>query len=298
MSAQLPKAFCVKQAHFISLVHNTRIVTAQDPHRISDQLDDATTKRLIDRLESRAKDTVFNQLFTQYIDRLNLSDSAQILEVGCGTGAMMRALARKQKLIHSIVGVDQCTGFIHAARKFAAADGLGDTLIFATGDAHALDFSDASFDVVILHTVVSHTSEPLQVLSESIRVLGKGGRLVIFDGDYTSLTFAAENHELGREMDHALTTASFNNPLIMRDLIRILPDMNMVITDTLSNVVSEIGTASYFKTFAHTYAPLVARSQLLSQTVVDTWLQQQALAMNNGTFFASCNYYTYIAQKF
>lgn len=66
---------------------------ARDPHRFVNELDDATIERLIARLESRAKDVVFSRLFDKYVTKLKLPASAHVLEIGCGTGAVLRALA-------------------------------------------------------------------------------------------------------------------------------------------------------------------------------------------------------------
>lgn len=98
---------------------------ARDPHRFSNQLDDSTTRRLIDRLESRAKDAVFTRLFDRYITKLHFPDAGRTLEVGCGTGAMARALVHKKHFSGKVVGVDQSAAFIGAARRFAMAEGLG-----------------------------------------------------------------------------------------------------------------------------------------------------------------------------
>ena len=83
----------------------------------------------------------------------------------------------------------------------------------------------------------------------------------------------------------------------MRDLIRILPETGLEVADTFANVVSEIGNASYFKSFAETYAPMVASGGLLPQKDIDDWFTMQNAAMDNGTFFASCNYYTYLSRR-
>lgn len=210
---------------------------------------------------------------------------------------MVRALVHNKNFSGKVVGVDQSAAFIDAAKRFAVAEGVGELVEFNVGDAHDLDFEDESFEVVIAHTLISHVTDPRGVLKEIARVIQKGGRLAIFDGDYASLTYASADHEFGRRMDHALASATFNNPLIMRDLVRILPEKGLEITDTLANVVSEIGSASYFKSFAETYAPLVASGGLLPKEDVDDWFTAQNAAMNDGTFFASCNYYTYLSRR-
>jgi ubiquinone/menaquinone biosynthesis C-methylase UbiE len=219
------------------------------------------------------------------------------LEVGCGTGVIAHMLVKKRSFLRKVVGVDQSPAFIKTAIRLAFEESVEEKVDFIVGDAHDLNFEDVSFDVLIVHTLISHVTDPLKVLKEVARLVRKAGRIVLFDGDYASLTYAYPDHEFGLQMDHALATTTFNNPLIMRDIPRVLPKIGLEIKETLTNVVSEIGTASYFDSFAETYAPLVAKSGLVEKNNVNDWLAKQKIAMNDGTFFASCNYYTHIAQR-
>ena len=117
---------------------------------------------------------------------------------------------------------------------------------------------------------------------------------MILDGDYASLTYAFPDHNFGRQMDAALATASFNNPRIMRDLPRLLPQVGLKLANAWGDAVVEIGESSYFKSFAETYTPYVKNAGLLPAQAVDVWLKEQYQAMEDGTFFAACNYYTYL----
>lgn len=272
-------------------------MNAKDPHRVSHELDEAVTQRIIDRLESRAKDEVFTRLFHEYAEKLRFGESCSTLEVGCGTGAVARALAKKQNFSGTIVGVDQSPAFVEAARKFAEQEQVDEYIEFQVCDGHRLDHDDESFDIAIAHTLISHVTDPVSIIKELSRVLRKNGTLVIFDGDYASLTYSVPDQEFGRKMDHALATASFHNPLIMRELIRILPELGFEVIETMANVVSEIGKASYFKSFAETYASFVPGGGLMTQEDVDNWFMMLNHAMDEKTFFASCNYYTYIAKR-
>jgi hypothetical protein len=83
----------------------------------------------------------------------------------------------------------------------------------------------------------------------------------------------------------------------MRDLPRLLPELGLNLTAAGGDVVVEIGSGSYFKSFAETYVPYVIRAGLLSTEGVEAWLDEQRQAMDSGTFFASCNYYTYLARR-
>lgn len=270
---------------------------ACDPHRFVNQLDDGALERLIGRLESRAQDAAFAGLFDKYVTQLPLDVSAQILEVGCGTGATLRLLARRDDFMGTAYGVDQCRPFIDAAKRFADEERVGDRLVFQVGDGHRLDFPSSTFDVVIAHTLISHVTDPTIVLAEMARVVRPGGTVVLFDGDYASLSYAYPDHSFGQKMDAALVTTSFNNPRIMRDLPRLLPEAGLGLARAWGDAVVEIGGGSYFKSFAETYAPYVKQAGLLPAQAVDVWLKKQLQAMENRTFFAACNYYTYLARR-
>jgi SAM-dependent methyltransferase len=269
---------------------------ARDPHRFINDLDETAIGRLIERLEKRAKDDVFMRLFDRYAGCLKLPEAASVLEIGCGTGAMARALLRRDDFTGRVLGVDQSALFIHAAQRFAQQEGVMARVEFRVADAHHLELPPASFDAVIAHTLISHVRDPLAVLQEMVRMVKPGGRVVLFDGDYASLTYAYDDHAFGRLMDEALASASFNNPLIMRDLPRLMPEYGLELTSAWGEAVVEIGGGSYFKSFAETYAPYVTSSGLVAEEAVEAWLDAQRRFMDEGTFFASCNYYTYIAR--
>lgn len=272
-------------------------MAARDPHRFVNELDGEALERLIARLESRAKDAVFTSLFEKYASQLKLPANAKVLEVGCGTGATLRMLARRSDFKGKAHGVDHSPAFIEAANRFSRAENVGDRLTFEVADAHRLGFPDATFDVAIAHTLISHVTEPAAVIREMARVVRPGGTVVIFDGDYASLTYGFPDHVFGREMDAALVNAAFNNPLIMRDLPRLLPEFGLHLEAAWGEAVVEIGAGSYFKTFAQTYVPYVTKAGLLAAEAVESWLDAQLKAMDKGTFFAACNYYTYICRR-
>lgn len=272
-------------------------MAARDPHRFSNKLDDGARDRLLDRLESRARDAVFSKLFDNYVARTGLARASKILEVGCGTGAMLRRLARDHQFSGTTLGIDHCDEFIAAARRLSEEEGFTNKLRFQVGDAHGLNFVAGEFDAVIAHTILSHVTEPTQVLQEMARVLEVGGTLIVFDGDYASLTYAFPDHGFGQRMDAALAHATYNNPRIMRDLPRLLATHGLKLVAAWGDAVVEIGSASYFRSLAETYAPYVKSSGLLSGKAVDVWLTEQHQAMENGSFFAACNYYTFHIQR-
>jgi SAM-dependent methyltransferase len=165
------------------------------------------------------------------------------------------------------------------------------------GDAHSLDFPDGTFDAVFAHTLISHVTDPEAVLREMVRVVRPGGLVAVFDGDYASLTYAFADHGFGQQMDAALATASFNNPRVMREMPGLIPRLGLQMHQAWGDAVVEIGKGSYFRSFAETYVPFVVKAGLFSADSAEAWLRAQHQSMEDGTFFASCNYYTYLANR-
>jgi ubiquinone/menaquinone biosynthesis C-methylase UbiE len=100
----------------------------------------------------------------------------RLLDVGCGNGAATIELAEKLGL--DAVGVDIDPSQIDAAAT--TANGLS-SVHFRTADAIRLPFADGEFDLVYSSKTTHHIPEWSRALSEMVRVLKPGGRLVYSD---------------------------------------------------------------------------------------------------------------------
>jgi ubiquinone/menaquinone biosynthesis C-methylase UbiE len=97
----------------------------------------------------------------------------RILDVGTGTGRAAIFLAAAGAIV---TGIDASEDMLDVARERAAAQNVA--VAFQPGDAHALQFSDRSFDVVLSLRVLMHTPDWRQVIFEMCRVANE---TVIFD---------------------------------------------------------------------------------------------------------------------
>jgi hypothetical protein len=76
-----------------------------------------------------------------------------------------------------------------------------------------------------------------------------------------------------------------------------LPVHGLRLKTAWGDAVAEIGKASYFRSFADTYIPYVRKAGVLSDSMIDDWYVWQQQSMKEGSFFASCNYYTFLASR-
>jgi ubiquinone/menaquinone biosynthesis C-methylase UbiE len=124
--------------------------------------------------------------------RLELRAADMLLDVAAGTGHVARALAPS---VRCAVALDATEAMLGQGKAAADRDGVRN-VIFLRGDATALPFPDASFDVVVARYAVHHFEGPEGPLGEMIRCLRPGGRIAVADivADPDPAVAAAQNH--------------------------------------------------------------------------------------------------------
>jgi ubiquinone/menaquinone biosynthesis C-methylase UbiE len=106
--------------------------------------------------------------------RLTLRPGERLLDVGCGTGALLERLSRSPGI--QLTGVDPVPEMLAIARRRLPSE-----VELCAGWAEQLPFDRERFDVVVSCNAFHYFREPLAALSEIRRVLAPGGRLVLTD---------------------------------------------------------------------------------------------------------------------
>ncbi len=101
------------------------------------------------------------------------------LDIATGTGELAFELERAGA--RAVVGVDFCYEMVAAALKKCTAADLATRVVFATGDAMALPFPDATFDCIVNGFMLRNVADLGATFNELYRVLKPGGRLVCLD---------------------------------------------------------------------------------------------------------------------
>lgn len=104
----------------------------------------------------------------------------RILEVGCGTGELLRMAGRRFPDA-KLVGLDADPEILDLARKKFEGEGI--PAYWMLGHAQSVPFADASFDLVLSSLMLHHlrTGDKHRALSEWCRLLAPGGMLLLVD---------------------------------------------------------------------------------------------------------------------
>lgn len=100
----------------------------------------------------------------------------RVLDVGCGTGMLLRELVERLPNVLEIVGVDPSEGMLRVARE----DSPG-RIGFVRADAERLPFDDGHFDLVVSTLSFHHWHAQAAGLNEIARVLAPSGSFVLVD---------------------------------------------------------------------------------------------------------------------
>ena len=109
-----------------------------------------------------------------FLAGLAVAPGTRMLDVACGAGQLVIPAARAGV---RATGVDIASNLVEQARARAAAEGLDAR--FDEGDAEALPYEDASFDLVTSLFGAMFAPRPELVAAELLRVCRPGGRIVM-----------------------------------------------------------------------------------------------------------------------
>jgi ubiquinone/menaquinone biosynthesis C-methylase UbiE len=104
-------------------------------------------------------------------------DTAAILDVGCGTGRLLRTAA-EQFPEARLEGVDAAEGMIEQAK---ASAGPATNINFQLATAEHLPFPDAQFDLVFSTMTFHHWADQRRGVAEIARVMAPSGRWILAD---------------------------------------------------------------------------------------------------------------------
>jgi ubiquinone/menaquinone biosynthesis C-methylase UbiE len=226
---------------------------------------------------------------------LNLHPGDSVLDVGCGLGEDSRELAPLVSPRGKVVGIDSSAAMIAQARK--GSQKFGRALRFAVGDAHNLKFAEAAFTACWSERVLQHLSDPARAISEMVRVTKPGGRIVLFEPDYSTLVIDASDRAITGSIASTLAD-SIRSPWIGRALLSLLQTSGLqevtviptpLISRSLSNTIKLLRL--------DVTAKATVRRGLITRDDAKQWFADLRRRDTGGYFFGCLLCFTAVGEK-
>src|SRR5262245_47622609 len=114
----------------------------------------------------------------------------RIIDIGCGPGFYAAELLEHVGAEGAVLGVDLSEAMLAAAAQRCSGR---DNAVFRAGDATALPAEDASFDAALCVQVLEYVADIPATLREMARVLRPRGRVVIWDVDWSTVSWRSRD---------------------------------------------------------------------------------------------------------
>jgi ubiquinone/menaquinone biosynthesis C-methylase UbiE len=135
--------------------------------------------------------------------QVGLPDAEKILDLGCGTGALLGELDAQSQA--AIVGVDIRYDYLELAQ-------INQGVHLSQGDAHHLPYPQGCFDITLCHFTLLWVNQPSEVISEMARVTRSGGAVMaLAEPDYGGrIDYPRQLEQLGHWQSESLERQGAN----------------------------------------------------------------------------------------
>ena len=250
-------------------------------------------ERLTGVLEMRAADARQQEMLKSYLSDIEFPDKTHVLEIGCGTGAVTRTLARWPR-VERAIGVDPSPTFV--AKADSLSNGIAN-LSFKVADGKSLPFDAGSFHVVVVHTTLCHVPEPHKLLSEAERVLRTSGWLAIFDGDYASATLSTANDDPLNVCVEAFRSSFVHDPWLVRRLPSLIAAAGLRVMPMRTHGYVEAPEGGYMLSWVDRGADVLHQAGRIGKDMADALKAEARRRSEAKTWFGHIAFASVLARK-
>lgn len=235
---------------------------------------------------AEAKQWSFNQLA--------LASGQSALDIGCGTGEDVVAMAALVAPDGRAMGLDASEAMVSEAMKRHRQVGH---VAFKHGDALRLPFDSNAFDACRCERTLQHVEDPNRAIAEMARVLKPGGRVALIEPDWEGLLIAGSDPDLSRAI-WARRLKAFRQPRVGRQLPALLTQNGFIDLSLEPAVVLATDFAGADRSFEFSRSALeAAEAGIVSERDAKLWLDELRQADREGLFLCTVLSFRVAARK-
>lgn len=228
-------------------------------------------------------------------EALAVAPGERVLDVGCGPGFYCAELADAVGPSGAVVGVDSSPAMLElAARRCADLTAVE----IREADATTLPVDDESFDAALCVQVLEYVPDPTAALAEIERALRPGGRVLVWDADWATLSLHAEdparNERVMRAWDEHLT-----HPSLPRTLASRLHSAGFESVQMQAHpfATCEFDPETYAVAFLDFAGAFVVGRNGITDEVAQEWVAEQRRLGERGEFYCASTQLCFTASK-
>jgi arsenite methyltransferase len=227
-------------------------------------------------------------------ETLGAHDGERILDAGCGPGFFVADLLEDVGASGSVVGVDRSPQMLALAAHRLAGRG---NVELHEAEVSSVPARDGEFDAVLSVQVLEYVPDIPGVLAEFRRVLRPGGRVVLWDVDWSTVSWHSESPA---RMQRALTAwdAHLSHPALPRTLAAQLRATRF--EDVRIDGHAFVSTDLEPETYGAALMPLIERYLAGREDFggeTKAWADEQRALGERGEFFFACAQFCFSATR-
>jgi len=255
-----------------------------------------TAAKLADTLELRGRAPAQARLRRRFLRFVPVRPGQQVLEIGCGTGVVLRDLMALVGRRGQVTGVDVSRTMLTRARALARGV-AGASLRLRHGDGNDLPFGAGRFDVALAITVILHVADPLRVVKELARVTRAGGRVAVQDQDFGLVGAAHPDRALTDRILDGVAARIYEEPYSGRRLPALLREAGLEEVRVLADVYQDTTLTEFSRAFLERRAENAVRFGIVDAATAARWLAGFNEYLARGAFVLTMNYFGAVGVK-
>ena len=255
-----------------------------------------TAAKLADTLELRGRTPAQVRLRRRFLRFVPVHAGDRVLEIGCGTGVVLRDLMKLVGKRGGVTGLDPSQTMLDRARSLARG-AEGGPLRLRHGDGSNLPFARGRFDVALAITVILHVAEPLRVVRELVRVTRAGGRVGVQDQDFGLVAAAHPDRELTDRILDGVAARIYEEPYSGRRLPALLREAGLEQVRVLADVYQDTALTDFSRAFLERRAENAVRFGIVDAATAERWLDGFNDYLARGAFVLTMNYFGAVGVK-